>query len=818
MAKRKRQRLIPGSSYGRAFPVIILCLSLFLGVLLRLHRLSDLDGTYLRGHDSYRYLRQSRQIVENGRMPEVDRLRWVPDGRDTKDQLILFPALLASAFKSLGPLFPSLTLESVAIFYPIAAFLLSGCVFFLLSRELFGTTVSILAVAGFSTAPSLMFRTMAGFADRDGLTLFLFMLMIFLYVKALRTKHFPRSCTVMTLSGITLGFLSLIWQGVGLVIGMVVLMNVSALFMNRFNRKDMFRFCLWFIPPGLMMLCLTELYRNVGGHVTLSAIGLPVCFIVLAITTLSVETRPSLTSKLTLRGRLPLGLAASLGLTAACALPVLVFFKDWLVDVLSLFSGRFFHPFGRSLTMLMIHELQSIRFQDWWAWFGLFLFFIIGGIIFLFNRALDPALHKKRAAIILILPFMGSLFFSRFNSGFHPAGEITGSQMLVLTTLIVFMTGMIVLRFIGHGTAESDLRADSGHIKSDLLVLIWFFVSAFMTFCARRFSLFFTPAAILAGSFFISEGFRMLKPKRRIIYWILPFVLGFVFLIGISPLPGFIRASISVTGIMTTVPEDWRRALEWIRKNTPGDAVIAAWWDYGHWINAVGQRANIVDGEPVPQRVHQMARHLFCAENEEEVLDYLEKHRASHVLITSRDIRNHTTISYVGSEGVYDRALQVDPLEFLEARASESKETDEYRFYSRQGIPFHDQILIKEIAVPVIRLEKGILLGQPRAIGARQKRDIDVTLSHLVYEGVGSDFETADYEALLWLEMEKRNQATMMRSTLLPAIEKIPLMMDLFLFGKETRHLKRIYPPYGSGQISSICIWEVQDATEENEK
>jgi dolichyl-diphosphooligosaccharide--protein glycosyltransferase len=40
---------------------------------------------------------------------------------------------------------------------------------------------------------------------------------------------------------------------------------------------------------------------------------------------------------------------------------------------------------------------------------------------------------------------------------------------------------------------------------------------------------------------------------------------------------------------------DWYDAMQWLRENTPEDAVIAAWWDYGYWINTVGERKTLAD-------------------------------------------------------------------------------------------------------------------------------------------------------------------------------------------------------------------------------
>ena len=40
---------------------------------------------------------------------------------------------------------------------------------------------------------------------------------------------------------------------------------------------------------------------------------------------------------------------------------------------------------------------------------------------------------------------------------------------------------------------------------------------------------------------------------------------------------------------------DWSDAMQWLRENTPEDAVIAAWWDYGYWISTLSERKTLSD-------------------------------------------------------------------------------------------------------------------------------------------------------------------------------------------------------------------------------
>ena len=44
---------------------------------------------------------------------------------------------------------------------------------------------------------------------------------------------------------------------------------------------------------------------------------------------------------------------------------------------------------------------------------------------------------------------------------------------------------------------------------------------------------------------------------------------------------------------------DWPHAMQWLRENTPEDAVIAAWWDYGYWISTLAERKTLADNSTV---------------------------------------------------------------------------------------------------------------------------------------------------------------------------------------------------------------------------
>jgi len=49
--------------------------------------------------------------------------------------------------------------------------------------------------------------------------------------------------------------------------------------------------------------------------------------------------------------------------------------------------------------------------------------------------------------------------------------------------------------------------------------------------------------------------------------------------------------------------------MEWLKTNTPKDAVIASWWDYGYWITTLGERTSLADNATLfTDRIEKIAQ------------------------------------------------------------------------------------------------------------------------------------------------------------------------------------------------------------------
>jgi dolichyl-diphosphooligosaccharide--protein glycosyltransferase len=76
---------------------------------------------------------------------------------------------------------------------------------------------------------------------------------------------------------------------------------------------------------------------------------------------------------------------------------------------------------------------------------------------------------------------------------------------------------------------------------------------------------------------------------------------------------------------------DYMDAYEWVRDNTPEDARIMAWWDYGYQITGIANRTSIADGNTWNhEHIANLARTLTAPED--EAYDVI-RHLADYVLV-----------------------------------------------------------------------------------------------------------------------------------------------------------------------------------------
>jgi asparagine N-glycosylation enzyme membrane subunit Stt3 len=158
--------------------------------------------------------------------------------------------------------------------------------------------------------------------------------------------------------------------------------------------------------------------------------------------------------------------------------------------------------------------------------------------------------------------------------------------------------------------------------NDDIFVILWGVTSVYFAASFVRLTLLMAPAfCILAGIGTVELGKpavdiireAVIYPRRKThaiarigrefgvaIFLILLIVIAPTFWTAVQA--SYQPATI-VTSSIPAVPAagnelkytDWLQALSWMRENTPPSSVVFAWWDYGYWITALGDRRSLAD-------------------------------------------------------------------------------------------------------------------------------------------------------------------------------------------------------------------------------
>ena len=110
------------------------------------------------------------------------------------------------------------------------------------------------------------------------------------------------------------------------------------------------------------------------------------------------------------------------------------------------------------------------------------------------------------------------------------------------------------------------------------------------------------------------------------------------------------------------VVDDYREAYWWLRDNTPPDARVMAWWDYGYQIAGIANRTTIADGNTWNhEHIATLGR---CLTSPEKEAHRIIRHLADYVLIWTGgggdDLAKSPHMARIGTS-VYDDICPGDP-------------------------------------------------------------------------------------------------------------------------------------------------------------
>jgi len=771
--ERKKKLFLMLKKNYNLIAYLILAVIVFISIKIRtanlpgLRDISTNDWTLGPDLDPFLFLRWAKYIVENGSLFLVDNMRYVPLGYETSRELLLHPYMMAWFHNILNFLGLTSSVTYSAIIYPVFFFSITIIAFFFMVRALFekplgeknANVIALVSSFFLSVFPVLLPRTIAGIPEKESAAFFFMFMAFYLFIKAWNSERQYGKYIFAVLAGAFTAGMAFVWGGYGyifLVIGMACLIS---LVLDKLDIQKLKIYSAWLISSLVLMLP-SQRYDLVSllGSATIA----PSIFILLSSLILILIEKPEIKRRLKLRKlNLPVNLKAILIsiiiglvglLTIAPRLIMNLFYNVWY---------NLTEP-AQSRLIQTVAENRQPFFVEWVGNFGPYLanipivFWVsILGAIAMFYFAISR--FKIRERIILTSSFLFlliSITFSRYSGDSLFNGQNGISIVLLILGPIIFVYLLLASYYKAYKKEE---LSKFEKINFEFIFILAFLVIGIISARAavRLVMILAIPVSILIGYLLVQLFNLALKNKknRNIIGAVLLAVLA------LASYSGFVYYSVSSTTAENFTPGvynyQWQNAMNWVRENTPNHAVFGHWWDYGYWIQSIGERATILDGgNSLSYWNHMMGRYSLTGIESKKAAEFLFAHNGTHFLIDSTDIGKYSAYSYIGSDPSLDRRSHISSFFMDESQTRESKNSIVLLYRGSSGI---DEDILYEsngtkIFLPAnvaglggIIIEKSIegeIISPPSGLFVYNGKQYSIPIRYAFHNGRLMDFET----------------------------------------------------------------------------
>jgi len=217
--------------------------------------------------------------------------------------------------------------------------------------------------------------------------------------------------------------------------------------------------------------------------------------------------------------------------------------------------------------------------------------YVIGGIVLI----VTSLVIYKQGVIKIIIPFGKYSVDNVLNVGgiLYPTTEVSIRELYQTDIHVLYNLFSFGLVLAPLGIVLSIWKDRK---YSHAVYLILFIIGTYsMLVKGGRFSLIMAVPVIIGTGLFFGKIYEIINekvPKKKIVS------VGVISMIILSPIilvPAYLEADKNNSG-QREITDEWWEALNWVNENTPEDATIVTWWDFGYWIEAVGKRKTTMNG------------------------------------------------------------------------------------------------------------------------------------------------------------------------------------------------------------------------------
>ncbi|MYB94710.1 hypothetical protein F4054_15990 [Candidatus Poribacteria bacterium] len=744
------------------------------------------------GHDAYLYYWQAQIIEEQGTLPERDMFRWLPDGRDNGQLLSLYAYAIAYTHK----LLPWAPLYELQLYFPVICFTLGlGVLFLFLARAhglLFASIVGVLL----ATLPGSIERSAAGFGDRDAWCWMIGVLAVTSYLWKTQIESGQRRYLVAALSGFIVFLGGMSWEGFGFFL-LIILSIELWTFCTTDTEHNLKEYVLWILMFVPWLYLMSPAYRSGYGFSThIAALTLLPPLAILALRGMRYLLLLYVKSVGAHARKLAWGLTL-----LAVATGIYYIFSQ--VDT---FASTAF-PFRESRLMADIGELADPKFGYWKHRYG--AVFVLGSIGFIIGSIQLWKWEGIPLALSLSL-FVGATFFR------EPVNGLIGTNLcntLFFTALVMTLiaVGITTLR---HDTSKNE--------QMMLVMLVWFLLWVALARGGKRYDFFigvplaygtvslllFCTASLIQKLKDAEILYHQVNEQRTAAYFAIVVLLFVGFW---NPIGGHANRAIHAAANMQKPSpgkdESLTQTLVWMKDTLPQNAVIAANWGYGTQLNVLAGVKTITDSDHfIPHWVHLYYRHVFCAQDEKEALEFLKTHGATHLMLTKHGVTSQSkNFSFIGSNQKDDRRFR-----FYELKSTETPIGAPYQIRPKWGgtpLAFIDMVSKTPVRSP----------GTHAHVVAGTQQKIVVAVHLKTHRNIFQEISVnSDKPSLQTVDIENGgvvldfdSKATLDKAYYIPSLGWNSLAVKLFLRGQHSEAFIRVYPT-SNATDAKVKVWEIR--------
>ncbi len=698
--ERKRKFLKFIKEKYHLFTYVLLAVIVFLAVRIRtlnLYGLKDITtGTWTLGPDldPFLFLRWAKYIVENGSLMALDTMRYVPLGFETGHEYLLHPYMIAW-FHNVISLFGSESVTQSAVLYPVFFFAITVIAFFLFARRIFlkkygvkfANGVGLISALFLSIIPALLPRTIAGIPEKESAAFFFLFMALYLFISGWESEKKYAKYVFAILSGLATAGMASIWGGYVYIFLVIAPAVFIAFILRSVNLEKTIVYGLWLITSSSIMVMT---HKYIFGSIfasTATAIAFGVLF-TMALNYVFFETKLKRYFDNPTIKKFPKEVTSTIisGFLGAVLFSVAYGFSQLISRIIDI-KDVFIKPATTRLIQTVAENRQPY-FQEWVSSFGpiyngipvyFWLFFV--GSIFLVYLTLN--FMKKKEQLIMTsayVIFLLSFIFGRYSSSSLLNGENFASIGLYILGFGVLIGAVGFYYYKYYKTQRMD---EFKKVGIGIIILIVFFLFGVISAKAavRTVMVLVPPASIVVGFFLMSLIQQVNQQKQKKVASVI--IAAIVLFASLFSAYYFYQVSASQASsyVPSAYNQQWQKAMAWVRENTPQESVFAHWWDYGYWLQSIGERATVLDGgNSVSYWNHLMGRYALTGNDEKAALEFLYAHNVTHFLIDSSDIGKYPAYSLIGSDKDYDRASYLSIFLKDSSRTFEAKNSTKYLY------------------------------------------------------------------------------------------------------------------------------------------